>query len=555
MKANYLKHIFSAALVVAVSLGNVSCINDLDISSIDPQSSSSFDQDAAFVKQYALLGLTGQKGPAGTPDLDGQDEGESGFYRTIFNCQELPTDECVWVWQDNVDIPQFTNIAWNSSSQRTEWVYVRLGYDITQMNFFLDQIADNTDEESVRQRAEVRFLRALHYAYFLDLFGKAPFKEHFDNELPVEKGGKDLYDFIQKELDECVADMYEPGQAPFGRADKAANWLLRARVYLNAEVYTGTADYENAKLYADKVINSGYYELCDDYKLMFMADNDENQKAMKEIILPIRQDGMKTRNYGGSTYLICGTRTGGMPHMGTTNGWSCLIARNALVYKFFDEDKVPMIPENVEVPGQSDFANDEAIDSWDAQYGVRTQDMIKAAGDDRAMFYSGAGGGKRTMDPKSITGFQSGLSIVKWQNIRSDGASTSHTEYPDTDIPLFRLAEAYLTRAEANFRLNQKSLAWEDIKTLRAKRGCTKQPTLNELTEMYLLDEWSREFYLEGRRRSDLIRFDCFTTDKYLWDWKGGVKEGKSVSDIYNVYPIPATDLNNNNNMHQNEGY
>lgn len=429
MKANYLKHIFSAALVVAVSLGNVSCINDLDISSIDPQSSSSFDQDAAFVKQYALLGLTGQKGPAGTPDLDGQDEGESGFYRTIFNCQELPTDECVWVWQDNVDIPQFTNIAWNSSSQRTEWVYVRLGYDITQMNFFLDQIADNTDEESVRQRAEVRFLRALHYAYFLDLFGKAPFKEHFDNELPVEKGGKDLYDFIQKELDECVADMYEPGQAPFGRADKAANWLLRARVYLNAEVYTGTADFENAKLYADKVINSGYYELCDDYKLMFMADNDENQKAMKEIILPIRQDGMKTRNYGGSTYLICGTRTGGMPHMGTTNGWSCLIARSALVYKFFDEDEVPMIPENVEVSGQSDFANDEAIDSWDAQYGVRTQDMIEAAGDDRAMFYSGAGGGKRTMDPKSITGFQSGLSIVKWQNIRSDGASTSHTEY------------------------------------------------------------------------------------------------------------------------------
>ena len=555
MKANYLKHIFSAALIVAISLGNVSCVNDLDISSIDPQSSSSFDQDAAFVKQYALLGLTGQKGLAGTPDLDGQDEGESGFYRTIFNCQELPTDECVWVWQDNVDIPQFTNIAWNSSSQRTEWVYVRLGYDITQMNFFLDQIADKTDEESVRQRAEVRFLRALHYAYFLDLFGKAPFKEHFDNELPVEKGGKDLYDFIQKELDECVADMYEPGQAPFGRADKAANWLLRARVYLNAEVYTGTADYENAKLYADKVINSGYYELCDDYKLMFMADNDENQKAMKEIILPIRQDGMKTRNYGGSTYLICGTRTGGMPHMGTTNGWSCLIARNALVYKFFDEDEVPMIPENVEVPGQSDFANDEAIDSWDAQYGVRTQDMIEAAGDDRAMFYSGAGGGKRTMDTKSITGFQSGLSIVKWQNIRSDGASTSHTEYPDTDIPLFRLAEAYLTRAEANFRLNQKSLAWEDIKTLRAKRGCTKQPTLNELTEMYLLDEWSREFYLEGRRRSDLIRFDCFTTDKYLWDWKGGVKEGKSVSDIYNVYPIPATDLNNNNNMHQNEGY
>lgn len=555
MKTTYFKPILSAALVVAATLGNVSCINDLDISSIDPQSSSSFDQAGAFVKQYAMLGLTGQKGLAGSPDLDGQDEGESGFYRTVFNCNELSTDECIWVWQDNVDIPQFTGLSWNSSSQRTEWVYVRLGYDITQFNFFLDQTEGLTDAESLRQRAEVRFLRALHYWYFIDLFGKAPFKEHFSNDLPVEKGGKELYDYIQTELAEAEADMYEPGEAPFGRADKAANWLLRARLYLNAEVYTGTADYQNAKTYADKVINSGAYQLCDDYRLMFMADNDENEEAMKEIILPIRQDGMKTRNYGGSTYLVCGARTGGMPYMGTTNGWSCIVARNALVYKFFPNKDVPMIPEDVEVPAQADLPNDAAIDAWDAQYGVRTVDIVEAAGDDRAMFYSGAGGGKRTMDPSAINSFQSGLSIVKWQNIRSDGESTSHTEYPDTDIPLFRLAEAYLTRAEANFRLNDTNAALQDILTLRSHRGCTTQPQANDIDEMYILDEWAREFYLEGRRRSDLVRFDCFTTDKYLWDWKGGMKEGKSVSDIYNVFPIPETDINNNPNMSQNEGY
>ena len=555
MKTTYFKPILSAALVVAATLGNVSCINDLDISSIDPQSSSSFDQAGAFVKQYAMLGLTGQKGLAGSPDLDGQDEGESGFYRTVFNCNELSTDECIWVWQDNVDIPQFTGLSWNSSSQRTEWVYVRLGYDITQFNFFLDQTEGLTDAESLRQRAEVRFLRALHYWYFIDLFGKAPFKEHFSNDLPVEKGGKELYDYIQTELAEAEADMYEPGEAPFGRADKAANWLLRARLYLNAEVYTGTADYQNAKTYADKVINSGAYQLCDDYRLMFMADNDENKEAMKEIILPIRQDGIKTRNYGGSTYLVCGARTGGMPYMGTTNGWSCVIARNSLVYKFFPNKDVPMIPEDVEVPAQADLPNDAAIDAWDAQYGVRTVDIVEAAGDDRAMFYSGAGGGKRTMDPSAINSFQSGLSIVKWQNIRSDGRSTSHTEYPDTDIPLFRLAEAYLTRAEANFRLNDTNAALQDILTLRSHRGCTTQPQASDIDEMYILDEWAREFYLEGRRRSDLVRFDCFTTDKYLWDWKGGVKEGKSVRDIYNVFPIPETDIKNNPNMTQNEGY
>lgn len=97
MKKTYLTPILSAVLLTATAITAPSCINDLDISSIDPQSSSSFDQQGTFVKQYALLGLTGQKGLAGTPDLDGQDEGESGFYRTVFNCNELPTDECVWV--------------------------------------------------------------------------------------------------------------------------------------------------------------------------------------------------------------------------------------------------------------------------------------------------------------------------------------------------------------------------------------------------------------------------------------------------------------------------
>lgn len=549
MKTKYFKKIFASALVAVALSGTTSCINDLDVSPIDPQFTAGFDQNDVFVKEYALLALTGQKGPAGSQDLDGQDEGESGFYRTIFNCNELPSDECIWAWQTDVDIPQLTNIGWNSSSIRTEWVYVRLGYNITQLNFFLDQTEGLTDEETLRQRAEVRFLRALHYSYFLDLFGKAPFKEHFNNELPVEKKGKELYDYIQTELSESESAMYEPRQAPFGRADKAANWLLRARLYLNAGVYTGTEDYANAKTYADKVINSNY-KLCTDYRLLFMADNDENENAMQEIILPIRQDGAKTRNYGGSTYLVNGTRTAGMPRMGTTNGWSCIFARAALVKKFFpDLSQVPMLPGDIEIP--KDLSTDEKIDAFDAQYGTRTEDLIKAAGDDCAMFYSGIGGGVRKVETDVISGFKDGLSIVKWQNIRSDGQPTHHTEYPDTDIPLFRLAEAYLIRAEATFRTGGD--AADDINVLRRRANCIR--LVQSVTEKDIIDEWAREFYLEGRRRSDLIRFDMFTSNKYVWDWKGGTQNGTAVSSIYNVYPIPASDMNNNPNMSQNTGY
>lgn len=550
MKIKTIKQLFSAALIASLSLGVTSCINDLNISPIDPQADGSFDQQGVFVKGYAMLGLTGQKGIAGSADLDGQDEGESGFYRTTFNCNELPTDECLWAWQDNQDIPQFTNISWNSSSQRTEWVYVRLGYNITQYNFFLDQTEGKTDEETLRQRAEIRFLRALHYWYFLDLFGKAPFKEHFNNELPVEKKGAELYAYIQNELNDIEGNMYEPRQAPFGRADKAANWLLRARLYLNAGVYTGQTDYAKAEEYAGKVIDSGY-ELCDNYAELFMADNDENPNAMQEIILPIRQDGVKTRNYGGSVYLICATRIAGMPRMGTTNGWSCIFARAAMVQKFFSNlDDVPMLPADVEIPTKG-LDTDEQIDDFDAKYGIRTEDMIKAAGDDRALLYSGVGGGRRKLQTDAITGFTNGLSIVKWQNYRSDGKPVNHTEYPDTDIPLFRLAEAYLTRAEALFRQDKDATA--DINKLRSRANCTRM--VETVTEQELIDEWSREFYMEGRRRSDLVRFDMFTTNKYVWDWKGETMNGAPVASHYNVFPVPVSDLNNNPNMSQNPNY
>lgn len=550
MKIKTIKQLFSAALIASLSLGVTSCINDLNISPIDPQADGSFDQQGVFVKGYAMLGLTGQKGIAGSADLDRQDEGESGFYRTTFNCNELPTDECLWAWQDNQDIPQFTNISWNSSSQRTEWVYVRLGYNITQYNFFLDQTEGKTDEETLRQRAEIRFLRALHYWYFLDLFGKAPFKEHFNNELPVEKKGAELYAYIQNELNDIEGNMYEPRQAPFGRADKAANWLLRARLYLNAGVYTGQTDYAKAEEYAGKVIDSGY-ELCDNYAELFMADNDENPNAMQEIILPIRQDGVKTRNYGGSVYLICATRIAGMPRMGTTNGWSCIFARAAMVQKFFSNlDDVPMLPADIEIPTKG-LDTDEQIDDFDAKYGIRTEDMIKAAGDDRALLYSGVGGGRRKLQTDAITGFTNGLSIVKWQNYRSDGKPVNHTEYPDTDIPLFRLAEAYLTRAEALFRQDKDATA--DINKLRSRANCTRM--VETVTEQELIDEWSREFYMEGRRRSDLVRFDMFTTNKYVWDWKGGTMNGAPVASHYNVFPVPVSDLNNNPNMSQNPNY
>ena len=557
-----MKKIFFKSIAAAVlTVGLTGCVNDLDISSIDPQSSPSADPMEVLAKCYSTLGLTGQAGPAGKGDLS-DDEGESGFYRTTFNLQELPTDECAWAWQDNQDIPQLTYMQWNSSSVRVQWAYTRLTYDITLFNSYLQQVEDN--EANRLYRAEVRFLRALHYWYLLDLFGKVPFKTEFNiTELPVEYTAQQIYDWIDKELTEIEPMMAEVGTyskpgGEYGRADRGAAYLLHARLALNSETYTGKPDYDKAIEYCNKLEQSRAYELSTrtndngytGYEQLFMADNDENEQAMRETILPIRQDGARTRNYGGSTYLVLATRISGMPDVGlAVSPWSCLFARKSMVDKFFPAGDIPMSTE--EAPAGASEAEIKALDMQD---GSSTDQITAAAGDDRALFYAGRGGGIRKNGTDAITTFTDGISIVKWSNIRSDNGRVSDTSWPDTDIPLFRYAEMYLIRAEAKWRksgnLND---ALADINVLRDRAHATRLLSIN--SEMDILDEWCREFYLEGRRRSDLRRFDCFTGNKYLWDWKGGSATGTNVYSHYDVYPFPETDLNNNSNLTPTPGY
>ena len=557
-----MKKIFFKSIAAAVlTVGLTGCVNDLDISSIDPQSSPSADPMGVLAKCYSTLGLTGQAGPAGKGDLS-DDEGESGFYRTTFNLQELPTDECAWAWQDNPDIPQLTYMQWNSSSVRVGWAYTRLTYDITLFNSYLQQVEDN--EANRLYRAEVRFLRALHYWYLLDLFGKVPFKTEFNiTELPVEYTAQQIYDWIDKELTEIEPMMAEVGTyskpgGEYGRADRGAAYLLHARLALNSETYTGKPDYDKAIEYCNKLEQSRAYELSTrtndngytGYEQLFMADNDENEQAMRETILPIRQDGARTRNYGGSTYLVLATRISGMPDVGLAIApWSCLFARKSMVDKFFPAGDIPMSTE--EAPAGASEAEIKALDMQD---GSSTDQITAAAGDDRALFYAGRGGGIRKNGTDAITTFTDGISIVKWSNIRSDNGRVSDTSWPDTDIPLFRYAEMYLIRAEAKWRKSRNlNDALADINVLRDRAHATRLLSIN--SEMDILDEWCREFYLEGRRRSDLRRFDCFTGNKYLWDWKGGSATGTNVYSHYDVYPFPDTDLNNNSNLTPTPGY
>jgi len=181
-------------------------------------------------------------------------------------------------------------------------LYYRLFFDVTLCNFFLEQTEGKTDEESVAQRAEARFIRALNYYYLIDMFGNVPLVTSVSTENPQQAKRSELFNFVETELLAIEPDMKDPRTNTYGRVDKAAAWLLLSRLYLNAEVYTGTARWLDAATYAEKVMNSAY-TLSTTYKHLFMADNNGSSvnKANTEIILPILQDGVTTK----ITVVVC----------------------------------------------------------------------------------------------------------------------------------------------------------------------------------------------------------------------------------------------------------
>lgn len=531
MKIQNIKLITIARAFLLVFLFS-SCANELNIGPINPQIDLTFSKEDVFAKIYATLGHTGQEGPYGNGDVAGIDEGTSAFYRLIVTLNEFPSDEVLCSWND-VGIPEINFINWGSSHNMVEGLYGRLLFDVTICNHFLEQTEGFSDSETVRQKAEVRFIRALNYYYLMDLFGNPPFVQKVSTDLPLQIERSNLFVFIENELNDIEADLFEPTQAPFGRVDKAALWLLLSRLYLNAEVYTDIPKWGEALKYADKVISSGY-GLCSNYEYLFMADNGENAETRKEMILPIRQDGIKIRTFGGALFPIASTRASGMVPWGTSEGWGGVRARKALIDKFFPYNNAPV--------------------------GTSKEEMMVAAKDRRALFYSGGyvndeGNRDRdcTVNITNVNNFKEGFSIVKWSNNRSDGKAAQDPQWVDTDIPFFRLAEAYLIYAEAAVRLGQnEDEALRKVNLLRKRAGATELVTL---TLDDILDEKCREFYFEGHRRTDLIRYGYFTSGTYLWDWKGGQSDGVAVDTNYNLFPIPVSDIINNPNLKQNPGY
>ncbi|MBQ2127658.1 MAG: RagB/SusD family nutrient uptake outer membrane protein [Prevotella sp.] len=532
---NFKNNILTVGIALAAT-GLSSCTGDLDVTPIDPSTAMKVDEVGLYTKCYANMALAGNTGGDGDCDIDGLDGGTTGFVRQMWNANELTTDEAICAWGDP-GIPDFNYNTWGASHPMLQGFYYRLYAGINYCNQYLEECAgvDATRE------AEVRFLRAFYYYFLMDCYGNVPFTTKL---LPLDLADQiqraDLFAWIESELKAILPNLLTPAARTskdngYARADQDAANLLLARMYLNAQVYTGSAHWADAKSYAEKVIN-GPHKLWSKgvngwsaYQMLFMGDNGESG-ASQEAILALNQDGITTTSYGTTLFLMASCWKSDMNEngdYGTAEFWAGNRARSQFVAKFFPNNDAPAVNE---------------------------RDMVISAGDDRALFY----GKDRKLKVTTPSDYQSGYAVAKYRNTYSSGSEPRNSKFVDTDYFIMRAAEAYLIAAEADARLNSGVTTTAGTEYINALRKRANAATRSSYTTDQILDERSRELYYEGFRRTDLIRYGYFggsRSSDYLWDWKGGSENGVGFAEYRNIFAIPAVDINANPKLKQNPNY
>ena len=523
----------------------VACHDDLDQYPIDPDSFTETNvfvdaQEAkgALAKLYASLALTGQQGPAGDADITGIDEGTSQYSRLLYSLNELTTDNAVVGWGDP-GLPDLHAMNWGASNDFTTGMYYRLAQEVSFCNSFISNAESLSENPEVGAYiAEARFLRAFAYYNLIDFYANVPLVLEVSTALPEQNTRKEIFDFVESELLAIQDDLKGSGANEYGRVDKVASWALLSKLYLNAESWIGEAKYTEAVTYSQQAINSTYSINTTDangngsaYDELFLADNNTNG-AQNEFIFALNFDGNQSKTYGGTTFLVHAAVGGSMDAslFGVNGGWAGIRSTKALVNQF-------------------DYAVTETDDDGNPI----------AWADERAMFYTDG----QSFEISTIANtFTDGYAVTKFKNVDSQGNAGSDEagDFVDTDLPIIRLAEVYLNYTEAVLRGGSGGdlgTATGYINELRQRAFGDNSGNISssDLSLDFILSERARELYWEGQRRTDLIRFNLFTSGSYLWPFKGGTRGGMAVEEFRRLFPLPSNLISVNPNLEQNDGY
>lgn len=559
MKTKHILFVIAGALLTLTS-----CVDDLEtlpLNEWDVTSETVYGADKdAYVQGLARLYFNFVTND--TTDLLVSDGGASELIRSFWSCQEASTDEVKVAWGD-AWCNAINNNAWDDSENDMVYaVFVRTLQGITFVNEYLRQTtsdklaARGVDEELAAEiegfRAEARFLRAYFYWMAMDIFGDVPFTTEdspFGAEAPKQKPRAEVYQFIVDELKALAADgsAMPEAQSNRPRADKGSVLGLLARVYLNAEVYTGTAAWAECKAVCEQIFGLNY-ALCSDYEHLFRGDNGENSDAFNEFLFYASYDQDKAQSWGGGTFLTCAA-------LGSEERFE------------MNADNVPVASRNGAGGGWNglhihEYFVNTHFNPTDVTWGENgTYTIADKRG---ANVFVTARREKGDFD-QLLNTFYEGYGCWKFNNIPHDESGEefhARTGTPDKstniDYPLIRLGEIYLIYAEACSRLGKGGTAQAKMNELAERTGMpaiTVPATWSDEAMKLFREERARELFWEGHRRTDLIRYNCFTSADYLWPFKGGDKDGKAFEDYKKLFAIPSSQILANPELKNPEGY
>lgn len=559
---------------IALTMGLSSCVGDLDLQPndpnyVDPSTDPNFKRNS-LAMCYSGITCSGYAGP-GSSYVGGIDAGTSAYQRMIFTLNEFCTDECKWIWNgdDGGSAGEINSLTWGANNVYVKAVYYRLMGHIAVCNQFLVNTEGDTDAETQEMRAEARVLRAYSYYNMCDLFGQSSFITDQDpaGSDPRQISRLELFNWLESELTDIVDNKLISDKPQYGAVGLDGAEALLARLLLNAEVYSGTARWEDCQKRCENIIarhqgggfnNSG---LAEHYLYLFARDNEAympggSKPDQNEILFGMAYNDERTQSYGGPSFIISATITNShyvpRQNYGSSSEWSCLHGIQQMAEQFYgtsDQDSRDdlwvrgVLPAGTDENGQ-DYPEEDYSDRF-----IDFNGDFKTTGGNVIIKFTG-----RTRNAAEDGGWN-------W-DLQPDGSYVINwpvTTFASTDQPIIRLADIYLMYTECNINggVGDRAKALEYMNLVRARAGA---PAVGyaSLTKKGIMDERSRELYLESFRRSDLIRNGMFAgPTQEVWQYKGSLdnNEGTRVSINHNLYPIPLDVLSAQPEFKQNPGY
>ena len=433
------------------------------------------------------------------------------------HCQEASSDE-IYVptrggdWYDNGNWERLQEHSWTETDDKLNAAWLDAFRGIARANVTLEALENSTSESELLPtfKAETRFLRAFYYWWLVDMFGPVPIvtAATSDPDNPPEQSTRtEVYDFIVSETIAALPDLDET--PTYGRASKGAANALLATVYLNAEVYTGTAKWQKCIDACDAVINSGNYALLATAKDVFALENEGNVENI--FVVCHRPEG------GIGLVRLMGTLHYSQLPSSPWNGFAVL----ADFYNTYDADDARL--DQLLVGQQYILGGPAAGDSAFQRDGaplVYTVDL----------------------DDFALANESHGVRILKWPVDRNASGGDA-----GNDFAIFRLSHILLAKAEAELLGGSPAVALDLVNQVRERNFDPDKP-LTSVTREDILDERGFELLWESFRRQDQIRIGT-----WLDAWS--LKEANTADTYRKLFPIPQRQLDANPNLVQNPVY